>query len=76
MYSNTELALIKSISKTWWALALQNHNPIFLYQSLAELAFIHQLRGPNIEALRQVVIALRNCTVLRGTDEFDELCRF
>lgn len=51
-------------------------NPMALYRILAEKAFIENLQGPAVEALRRAYEALQSCSVYRMSPEFDKLLFF
>ena len=76
-YSEAELKLIEAVSPAWLAILKQSYvNPPNLWNILATEVFISGKTGPEIEALRRVCKACRDCTIYRKTPEFDKLCEF
>lgn len=76
-YSKAEKKLIKSISSHWHdVIMITDIAPFSLYKILAERAFIDDMNGSNVEALRRVCKALEECKIYRMTPEFDALCEF
>lgn len=74
-YSDVERRLVAAIAPDWEA-TLSFMMPNSLYCGLAHEAFIKNLTGPAVEALRRACLALQNSTCDRSAPEFDELCKF
>lgn len=57
---------------------LTNHidAPIVLYRMCVEKAFMDNMTGPHVEALRRAYKALNSCKVYRRTEEFESLIEF
>jgi hypothetical protein len=47
--------------------------PVTLYQMCVEKAFLDDIQGPYVDSLRRCYKALRNCSVYRMTQEWDEM---
>lgn len=76
-YSIDELILIRELSKHLYECAKGTDiNPMSLYELLAVQVVIEGRGGPEVEALRRVLTALKACTHHRLTPEFDKLCEF
>lgn len=69
-YSEKEKALIDSFG---FSHMIAYDYPYALYRIIAEDCFINNKTGKNVESLRRILSALRNCTVYRMTKEFDDL---
>ena len=50
--------------------------PDGVYKEMAMHAFVNNISGPAVDALRRVVVALRGSKIYRLTSEFDELVDF
>jgi hypothetical protein len=79
-YSASELKLIGCISPHWLSIIQDDKNgdinPVSIYRILVEKVFIKDKRGPEIEALRRIIKAIKNYSPTRPTPEFDKLCEF
>ena len=76
-YSEAELRLIKSISEHWFRMVKDTDvDPITVYRILATICFEEDRKGPAVEALRRVMVCIRECKIYRMTPEFDKLCAF
>lgn len=50
--------------------------PMTLYRICVEKAFLDNMQGSHVEALRRVYLALRTGAPFRMTDEFEQLVEF
>lgn len=48
-------------------------NPVQLYHLAVERCFVNNLTGVAVDSLRRCIIALNQCKVYRGTQEWDDL---
>jgi len=51
-------------------------SPPSLYDMCAQKAFINDMKGPHVEALRRACKALSECHPYRMTEEFEQLIEF
>lgn len=72
-YSENELKLFE---KFGYGQIAQNLTPHPLYRLCVEKAFIGNLTGSYVEALRRAYAALESCKIYRMTSQFEELLRF
>lgn len=76
-YTAAEKKLIGAISSHWLnTIKEADIYPKELYEILALEVFCKNKKGSEVDALRRVVKAIRNCEVYRLTPEFDKLCEF
>ena len=76
-YSEAELKLIGKISPYWLDIIAKGLiTPNKLYDILALEIFVKDQKGPEVDAIRKILIATYNLTVVRNTPEFDKLCEF
>lgn len=73
-YSKAEIRLITTLGCNY--LIKCNLMPPVLYRMLIEKAFLENLSGPAVEALRRGAKALFSCAPYRLTPEFDQLVTF
>lgn len=76
-YSPEERNLIKSLNSSYESLMeMENIFPKTLYEILGMECFMKNKSGANVDALRNVCHAIRDCKPYRMTEEFNQLCRF
>ena len=76
-YSEAELKLIKTIFPGWFSVIKRSSiNPPDLFKIMGQEAFIKNLQGEPVEALRKVCAACSLSKPYRKTVEFDALCQF
>lgn len=78
-YSEQEIKLFKDLGWTYLFTGSYVENPIepwAMYQIAAEQAFINNLQGPIIDALRKGIKAITECKPYRKTPEFEELIKY
>jgi chemotaxis regulatin CheY-phosphate phosphatase CheZ len=77
MFSDAEKKLIQAIDPHWRdVIEKTTISSTQLYRILCMKAFLDDMTGPHVEALKRVSRAIESCTVYRLTREFDELCEF
>ena len=74
-YSQKEVKLFKMFGYEGNLLELIDA-PMSLYRMCVEVAFIQDMRGPHVEALRRAYKAMYDCTVFRRTRKFEKLIEF
>lgn len=77
-FSEAEERLIRALGYEW-VLEPVSRGSIpepKVYDLMALEVFAENKKGPTVDALRRVLLALRNCKLYRHTDEFDQLCSF
>lgn len=70
-YSDAEWKLVKffGMENVAWTI----DSPITVYRMMGEKAFLADMKGPEVEALRRCIHAINNCTIYRNTHEWDAL---
>ena len=48
-------------------------DPLGLYRIAMERAFLECASGPHVDSMRRCIVAIRKCSVYRGTDEWDAM---
>ena len=71
--TKNELKLISSFNLSY---AIGYVDIISIYRMCVEIAFIENMSGPNVEALRRMYKAFTIGDVLRHTPKFDKLIEF
>jgi hypothetical protein len=73
-YTEKEITLINSIG--YAHLIPHIADGPGLYRLCVEKAFVEDMKGPHIEALRRAYKAILNCSPYRHTEAFEKLLEF
>ena len=74
-YSDQEKKLFEALGLIW-SIDQLGYSPPMAYENAALRAFVHNMTGPAVEALRRGYIAFTEGTAFRLTPEFDKLITF
>lgn len=75
-YSDYSKAEEKLLIELGYGYLLNKVSIIEIYKMTVEACFINNEQGPAVEALRRGYRAIVECSVYRGTEEFDKLLEF
>ena len=71
MYSDNEIKLFNLFG--YQTLMDYGTNPITIYEMCVRKAFMYNMVGPHIEALRRGYVAIQECSAYRDTEKFEKL---
>ena len=72
-YSKNEMKLIKEFGLESFSMRTM---PNLLFREMAIMCIKEDRKGPEVQAVRNAVIAIDNCSPYRLTDEFEKLIEF
>lgn len=70
-YSNREIKMFTALGQ--YDLLLHNIVPTAVYKTAVDHAFVNDMKGPAVDALRRTYRALWDCSAYRMTAQWDDL---